>query len=111
MYDRRDLAAWLAKWSGKFPKLAGWEDNIEETLTYFRLPLAHRMKSTNMLERLNEEIRRRTYVVLFPNAESCLRMVRALTVERHEAWLEDHRYLNSVEGAQEGGATPLRQAA
>jgi transposase-like protein len=41
------------------------EENIEETLTYFRLPLAHRkhMKSTNMLERLNEEIRRRTYVV------------------------------------------------
>ncbi|RXG84571.1 hypothetical protein EAS62_39645, partial [Bradyrhizobium zhanjiangense] len=29
-----------------------------------------------------------------PNAESCLRLVRALTVERHEAWLEDHRYLN-----------------
>jgi putative transposase len=42
-----------------------------------------------------EEIRRRTYVVrIFPNAESCLRLVRALTVERHEAWLEDHRYLN-----------------
>jgi len=66
MYDRRDLsevrrdlAAWLGKWSGKYPKLTGWvEDNIEETLTYFRLPLAHRkhMKSTNMLERLNEEI-------------------------------------------------------
>jgi transposase-like protein len=55
--------------------------NIEETLTYFRLPSAHRkhMKSTNMLERLNEEIRRRTYVVrIFPNAESCLRLVRAL---------------------------------
>jgi transposase-like protein len=105
MYDRRDLsevrrdlAAWLGKWSGKYPKLTGWvEDNIEETLTYFRLPLAHRkhMKSTNMLERLNEEIRRRTYVVrIFPNGESCLRLVRALTVERHEAWLEDHRYLN-----------------
>jgi transposase-like protein len=66
MYDRRDLAevrrdltAWLAKWGGKYPKLTGWvEENIEETLTYFRLPLAHRkhMKSTNMLERLNEEI-------------------------------------------------------
>lgn len=53
------------------------------------------MKSTNKLERLNEEIRRRTYVVrIFPNSESCLRLVRALTDERHEAWLEDHRYLN-----------------
>ena len=94
---RRDLAAWLGKWSGKYPKLTGWlEENIEETLTYFRLPLAHRKHmSTNMLERLNEEIRRRTYVVrIFPNAESCLRLVRALTIERHETWLEDHRYLN-----------------
>ncbi len=53
------------------------------------------MKSTNMLERLNEEIRRRTHIVrIFPNAESCLGPVRALTAERHEAWLEDQRYLN-----------------
>jgi putative transposase len=38
---RRDLAAWLGKWSGKYPKLTGWvEENIEETLTYFHLPLA-----------------------------------------------------------------------
>jgi len=121
MYDRRDLgevrrdlAAWLAKWGGKYPKLTGWvEENIEETLTYFRLPLAHRkhMKSTNMLERLNEEIRRRTYVVrIFPNAESCLRLVRALTVERHEAWLEDHRYLN-MDLLKEHKKEVLRQAA
>jgi transposase-like protein len=53
------------------------------------------MKSTNMLERLNEEIKRRTHVVrIFPNAESCLRLVRALAVETHENWLEAHRYLN-----------------
>jgi hypothetical protein len=55
-------------------------------LTYFfRLPLARRkhMKSTNMLERLNDEIRRRTYMVrIIPHAESCLWLVRALTVER-----------------------------
>jgi putative transposase len=48
-----------------------------------------------MLERLNEEIRRRTYVVrIFPNAEACLRLVRALAVETHENRLEAHRYLN-----------------
>ncbi|ESX48458.1 hypothetical protein X760_32885, partial [Mesorhizobium sp. LSHC422A00] len=42
-------------------------------------------KSTNMLERLNEEIRRRTYVVrIFPNTESCLRLVRALAVETNK---------------------------
>ncbi len=52
-------------------------------------------KSTNMLERLNEEIRRRTRVVrIFPNRDSCLRLVRALAVETHEDWLEASRYLN-----------------
>jgi hypothetical protein len=48
-----------------------------------------------MLERLNEEIRRRTHVVrIFPNGQSCLRLVRTLAVETHENWLEQHRYLN-----------------
>ena len=105
LYDRRsikearqDLAAWLQKWSSKYPKLCDWvEENIEETWTFYRLPLQHHkhMKSTNMLERLNEEIRRRTRVVrIFPNAESCLRLVRALAVETHENWIEATRYLN-----------------
>jgi len=95
---RRDLAQWIAKWQAKYPKLVGWvEESVEETLTFYRLPLAHHkhMKSTNMLERLNQEIKRRTHVVrIFPNEESCLRLVRALAIEAHEAWLEDTRYLN-----------------
>jgi putative transposase len=95
---RRDIAQWLAKWQGKYPRLCNWvEDNIEETLTYYRLPLQHHkhMKSTNMLERLNQELKRRTHVVrIFPNAESCLRLMRALAVETHENWLEAIRYLN-----------------
>jgi putative transposase len=76
---RRDIAAWLAKWQAKHPKLCDWvEENIEETLTYYRLPLPHHkhMKSTNMLERFNQELKRRTHVVrIFPNTESCLRLV------------------------------------
>ncbi|HZS84700.1 MAG TPA: IS256 family transposase [Stellaceae bacterium] len=95
---RRDIAQWLAKWQGKYPKLCDWvESNVEETLTYYRLPLPHHkhMKSTNMLERLNQEIKRRTHVVrIFPHAKSCLRLVRALAVEMHENWLEATRYLN-----------------
>jgi len=95
---RRDLSAWLTKWSGKYGRLCSWvEENIEETLTYYRLPLSHHkhMKSTNMLERLNQEIKRRTHVVrIFPNTSSCLRLVRALAVETHEEWLETSRYLN-----------------
>jgi putative transposase len=105
IYDRRelaealrDIAQWLAKWQAKYSKLCDWvEENIEETLTYYRLPLPHHkhMKSTNMLERLNQELKRRTHVVrIFPNVASCLRLVRALAVEMHENWLEATRYLN-----------------
>ena len=111
---RRDIAAWLAKWQAKYPKLCAWvEDNIEETLSYYRLPLPHHkhMKSTNMLERLNQEIKRRTHVVrIFPNPESCLRLVRALAVETHEGWLEGTRYLN-MEHLRERKKEALRQVA
>jgi putative transposase len=119
IYDRRsleearkDLAAWLGKWQDKYPKLCDWvETNIEETLSFYRLPLAHHkhMKSTNMLERVNEEIKRRTRVVrIFPNAASCLRLVRALAVEMHENWIEAIRYLN-MEDLREHKKEALRR--
>ncbi len=121
IYDRRnlaearaDLAAWIGKWQGKYPRLVGWvEENVEETLSFYRLPRQHHkhLKSTNMLERLNEEIKRRTRVVrIFPNGESCLRLVRALAVETHENWLEAHRYLN-MDYLRELKKEALRQAA
>lgn len=111
---RRDLSAWIAKWEGRYPRLVAWaEETIEETFTFYRLPRQHHkhLKSTNMLERLNEEIRRRTYVVrIFPNAASCCRLVRALAVETHENWLEAHRYLN-MDDLKEHKKTTLREAA
>ncbi len=111
---RRDLAAWIAKWASRYPRLVAWvEETIDETLTFYRLPRQHHkhLKSTNMLERLNEEIRRRTYVVrIFPNAASCCRLIRALAVETHENWLEAHRYLN-MDDLREHKKTQLRQAA
>ena len=121
IYDRRelaearaDLAAWLRKWSPRYDRLTSWvEENIEETFTYYRLPRQHHkhMKSTNMLERLNEEIKRRTHVVrIFPNAESCLRLVRALAVEAHENWPEASRYLN-MDDLKEQRKLQLREAA
>jgi putative transposase len=121
LYTRRDLAeakadlaAWLAKWSPRYPRLTQWvEETIEETFTFFRLPPQHHkhMKSTNMLERLNEEIRRRTYVArIFPNTSSCLRLVRALAVETHENWMEANRYLN-MDDLREHKKLALRQAA
>jgi len=105
MYERRDvaearrnLAVWLERWGDRYRKLCHWvEENIEETFNFYFLPRAHdkHMKSTNMLERLNEEIRRRTAIVrVFPNEASCLRLVRALAAEIDEEWLEGARYLN-----------------
>jgi putative transposase len=105
IYDRRDaqearqdLSAWLLKWGKRYTKLCAWvEENIEETLSFYQLPRQHHknLKSTNMLERLMEEIKRRTLVVrIFPNPTACLRLVRALAVETHENWIEAMQYLN-----------------
>ena len=57
------------------------------------------------------KIKRRTLVVrIFPNAQSCLRLIRALAVETHEIWLEQHRYLN-MEELREHKKLMMRQAA
>jgi putative transposase len=105
IYDRRnaqearqDLASWIAKWNKRYAKLCAWvEENIEETFSFYRLPRQHHknLKSTNMLERFMEEIKRRTLVVrIFPNGAACLRLVRALAAETHEDWIEAMQYLN-----------------
>lgn len=95
---RRDLTQWLARWQDQHPKLCAWvEANIDETFAFYRLPREHHkhLKSTNMLERLNQEIKRRTLLVrIFPDESSCLRLVRALAVEIHEEWVDENRYLD-----------------
>lgn len=105
IYERRslveahqDIRTWVKKWESRYLKLCSWvEENIHETLSFYQLPFQHHkhMKSTNLLERLNQEIKRRTRVVrIFPNEESCLRLIRALSIETHEGWLEESKYLN-----------------
>lgn len=80
------------------PKLATWaEQNIPEGLAVFVLPAAHRrrLRTTNGLERLNQEIRRRTAVAhLFPNDASLLRLVSAVLCEISEEWEAERIYLN-----------------
>jgi len=80
-----------------FPKAAGLlDDHGEEILAIYALPEHHRkrMRTTNMLERFNEEIKRRTRVVrIFPNEQSCIRLVSALAMEENENWME-RKYLN-----------------
>ena len=86
------------KWERRKPKLAQQiRAQAEECLTVHELPSAARRKlhSTNMLERVMREIKRRTDVVgIFPNRESCDRLVGAMLIERHETWLcEGKRYI------------------
>lgn len=87
-----------AKYSKSAPQLADWiEENITEGLAVFALPSKHRkrMRTTNMLERLHEEIRRRTRVArLFPNEASLLRLVSAIEMEISEDWIAGKRYLD-----------------
>jgi transposase-like protein len=76
-----------------WPKLADWlEVNVPESFAVYDLPEGHRkpMRTSNMLERLNAEIARRTRVVgVFPHEDSLLRLVTALAVEQSEEWEGD----------------------
>jgi len=77
--------------------VAEWiEEAGEDALAVYALPAAHRkrMRSTNMLERWNQELKRRTRVVrIWPNDASCLRLVTALAMETSEEW-QERRYLD-----------------
>ena len=95
--DRR-LEVCIDKYRRCAPKLAEWmEQSIPEGLTVLALPQEHRkrMRTTNMLERLNEEVKRRTRVAgLFPNEASLLRLAGAILMETDEDWQTGKRYLN-----------------
>lgn len=79
------------------PKLAQWmENNIVEALTHFQFPQEHhrRIRTSNLLERINKEIRRRTRVVgVFPNTQSCERLITAVLMEISQEWETGVRYL------------------
>jgi transposase-like protein len=88
---RTALAAAVAELEKKSPKVARLvEEHGEEILGVYALPEAHRkrMRTTNMLERQNQELKRRTRVVrIFPNEQSCLRLVSALLIETSQEWM------------------------
>ena len=95
---KRRLGLASAKWRETAPKLAEWmEAAIPEGLTVLQIPVAHRrrMRTVNMIERLNRELKRRTRVAtLFPNEPSLLRLVSAVLVEVCEEWETGRKYLN-----------------
>ena len=86
---------WQAKGNGKVAEHL--EEHLEECLSCLAFPESHRrrIRTTNGLERLNQEIKRRTRVVrIFPNRESCLRLVTAVVVEQSEEWITGRRYMD-----------------
>jgi transposase-like protein len=87
-----------------YPKVSAMlEDDAEEILSVFHLPEHHRRKlrSTNMLERYNSEIRRRTRVVrIFPNEASCVRLISAMAMEQNEEWMA-RKYIRMEQQVEE----------
>ena len=100
--DREEAEHLLSKFIDRYresaPKLTEWaEENIPQGFTVFGFPTTHRrrLRTTNLVERLNEEIRRRTRVArMFPSEGSCLRLVSAIVMEIADEWqTADKRYL------------------
>jgi putative transposase len=92
-----ELGRFVERYKDTAPKLADWaEANIPEGLAIFGIPAEHRkrMRTTNMLERQNRELKRRTRVAtLFPNEASLLRLVTAVLVELSDEWETGMKYL------------------
>jgi len=110
---RQALREAVAALEERYPRVAQLlDEHGEEMLAVYQLPEPHRkrMRSTNMLERQNQELKRRTRVVrIFPGERSCLRLVTALAMETSEEW-QARRYLDMSaaddEKADDEAATP-----
>ena len=91
------LSKTVQKYVKTLPKLAQWlQEAVPEGLTVLALPRPHQrlLRTTNMLERVNQEIRRRTRVVgIFPNEAACLRLVSAVLMEISDDWETGRVYL------------------
>lgn len=89
------------RWRGTHPAVArSLEEESEACFACLAFPLAHqpRIRTTNGLERLNQELKRRTRVIrIFPNREACLRLVTALCAEQSEEWESGRQYLDMTE--------------
>ena len=94
------LASTVLKYSKSAPKLASWMDeNLPEAFTVFSFPepIRKRLRTSNLSESTNKQIRRRTRVVgIFPSPESCLRLVSAVLMEISDDWETSKAYLNPI---------------
>jgi len=94
---RAAARACVSEWNTSHPLVATkLDEDIEACLACYEFPAAHRprLRTTNGLERFNQEIKRRTRVVrIFPNRAAVTRLVTALAMEQNEDWLSGRRYL------------------
>ena len=92
------MASVISKHEASEPKLAEWiAENLEEGLTVLQFAVEHRrrLRTSNSMERINKEVKRRTRIVgLFPNEDSALRLVTALLMEISEDWESGRIYLS-----------------
>ena len=109
----RLLSQLVKNYEGSAPDLSAWmEANVPEGLAVFELPSSHwrRLRTTNMLEILNQEIKRRTRVAtLFPNEASLLRLVSAVLSETSEDWETGKIYLTMPKSASQNGTQLLTE--
>jgi len=98
MHAEARLAEVVAEWRERYPMVADkLEAETEDTLAFYHFPADHwvRIRTTNMLERYNEELRRRTKVIrVFPNPASCMRLITAHAMEQAAEWAAQCQYLN-----------------
>lgn len=94
---RRKMQETVSKYQGKAKKFCDWlENNFEEGLAFYKFPRGSwkKIRTVNMVENLNKEIRRRTNVVrVFPNESSALRLISAVLADKHEDWVSGKIYL------------------
>jgi transposase-like protein len=95
---RTAARACASEWKASHPSVAAkLDEEVEDCLACYAFPVAHRprIRTTNGVERLNQELKRRTRVVrIFPNRASLLRLVTALAMEQGEEWISGRRYLD-----------------
>ncbi len=84
------LKKYVIKWESKSKKLSEWmEEACLESFTYFKFEEKYwkKIRTSNPLERLNREIKRRTRVVsIFPSESSCIRLISAILIENNDNW-------------------------
>jgi len=87
----------VQKYEKRAPKFCKWiEENAVEAMTFYKRPREHwkKVRTVNVVERVNEEVKRRTRVArLFPNETSCERLVTAVLAEIHDEWVSGKKYL------------------